>query len=143
MPSSSSGSPLTSCSQYAYGGGFDPNNPEHLYNMARSGMMRRPAVQRFDEYYRCYPIVMAPGPDRPELNYGSKIFLPPSALDKVSKLHVQWPLQLELINGEKGKHTHSGVLEFLAEEGRAYLPQWVCRDPASMHWSSGGADEFR
>ena len=86
---------------------------------------RRPVVQRFDEYYRCYPMVMSAGPERPELNYGSKILLPPSALDKVSKLHVQWPIMLELINGAQQKHTHAGVLEFVAEEGRAYIPQWV------------------
>lgn len=91
--------------------------------MARHG--RRPIIQRFDEYYRCYPVIMAPGNARPELNYGSKIILPPSALDKVSKLHVQWPLLMELINGEKGRHSHAGVLEFIAEEGRAYIPQWV------------------
>ncbi|KAF3765958.1 UFD1-domain-containing protein [Cryphonectria parasitica EP155] len=92
--------------------------------MARAGM-RGPASRRFDEYYRCYPMVMAPGPERSELNHGSKILLPPSALDKVSKLHVQWPLLMELINGEKGRHSHAGVLEFVAEEGRAYLPQWM------------------
>lgn len=109
---------LTSRFQYR----FDPSEAD-MYNFARGG--RRPIVQRFDEYYRCYPMVMAPGAERPELNYGSKIFLPPSALDKVSKLHVQWPLLMEIINGEKGKHSHSGVLEFVAEEGRAYLPQWV------------------
>ncbi|KAG5964326.1 hypothetical protein E4U57_005400 [Claviceps arundinis] len=108
--------------QPTYGGGFDPSNPEHLYNMARG---RRPIIQRFDEYYRCYPVVMAPGSERPELNYGSKIILPPSALDKVSKLHVQWPLLMEMINGEKGRHSHAGVLEFIAEEGRAYIPQWM------------------
>ncbi|KAH6621213.1 ubiquitin fusion degradation protein UFD1-domain-containing protein [Chaetomium sp. MPI-SDFR-AT-0129] len=68
---------------------------------------------------------MAPGAERPELNYGSKIFLPPSALDKVSRLHVQWPIMLELINGATSKHTHAGVLEFVAEEGRAYIPQWM------------------
>ncbi|KAK1772518.1 ubiquitin fusion degradation protein UFD1-domain-containing protein [Phialemonium atrogriseum] len=108
----------------AYGGpGFDPNNPADLYQMARGG--RRPMMQRFDEYYRCYPMVMAPGAERPTLNYGSKIFLPPSALDKVSKMHVQWPIMLELINGDKGRHTHGGVLEFVAEEGRAYIPQWM------------------
>lgn len=99
------------------GFGFDP------YGMARHS--RRPIIQRFDEYYRCYPVIMAPGSERPELNYGSKIILPPSALDKVSKLHVQWPLLMEMINGEKGKHSHAGVLEFIAEEGRAYIPQWV------------------
>jgi len=86
---------------------------------------RRPIVQRFDEYYRCYPIIMAPGNARPELNYGSKIILPPSALDKVSKLHVQWPLLMELINGAGPTQTHGGVLEFIAEEGRAYIPQWM------------------
>jgi len=68
---------------------------------------------------------MAPGAERPELNYGSKIFLPPSALDKVSRLHVQWPIMLELINGDKDRHTHAGVLEFVSEEGRAYIPQWM------------------
>lgn len=100
------------------GGGFDPYN--------HGGLGRRPIMQRFDEYYRCYPVIMAPGNPRPDLNYGSKIILPPSALDKVSKLHVQWPLLMELINGEKEKSTHAGVLEFIAEEGRAYIPQWVC-----------------
>lgn len=85
-------------------------------------------------------MVMAAGPERPELNYGSKILLPPSALDKVSKLHVQWPIMLELINGAQQKHTHAGVLEFVAEEGRAYIPQWVRwlahtrrRAPAEFH----------
>ncbi|KAJ2896346.1 putative Ubiquitin fusion degradation protein 1 [Zalerion maritima] len=87
------------------------------------GYSRRP--QRFDEYYRCYPLAMAPGAERPELNYGSKIFLPPSALDKVSRMHVQWPLLMELSNGAKGTHSHCGVLEFVAEEGRAYIPQWM------------------
>ncbi|OLN91937.1 Ubiquitin fusion degradation protein 1-like protein 1 [Colletotrichum chlorophyti] len=101
---------------------FDPSEAD-MYSFSRGG--RRPIVQRFDEYYRCYPMVMAPGPERPDLNYGSKIFLPPSALDKVSKLHVQWPLLMEIINGEKGKHSHAGVLEFVAEEGRAYLPHWM------------------
>lgn len=107
---------------------MNPNNPDDFLNMARGGM-RGPATRRFDEYYRCYPMVMAPGPERRDLNYGSKILLPPSALDKVSKMHVQWPLLMELINGEKGSHTHAGVLEFVAEEGRAYLPQWVSSSP--------------
>ncbi|KAK8129677.1 ubiquitin fusion degradation protein [Apiospora kogelbergensis] len=103
---------------------FDPDDPQSMY-MAARGMSRRPGMQRFDEYYRCYPIIMGPGPERPEFNYGSKILLPVSALDKVSKLHVQWPLTLELVNGALEKHTHAGVLEFTAEEGRAYIPQWM------------------
>ncbi|KAI1800844.1 UFD1-domain-containing protein [Daldinia bambusicola] len=104
---------------------FDVDDPAAMSYMARSGMMRGPAMRRFDEYFRCYPIIMAPGAERPELNYGSKIFLPPSALQKISQLHVQWPLMMELINGEKERQTHAGVLEFVAEEGRAYIPQWM------------------
>lgn len=30
-----------------------------------------------------------------------------------------------LINASQQKHSHAGVLEFVAEEGRAYFPQWV------------------
>ncbi|KAI0602200.1 ubiquitin fusion degradation protein UFD1-domain-containing protein [Biscogniauxia sp. FL1348] len=104
---------------------FDPDDPAAMYNMARSGMMRGGAPRRFDEYFRCYPMIMAPGPERPELNYGSKIFLPPSALQKISQLRVQWPLTMELVNGEKERQTHAGVLEFVAEEGRAYIPHWM------------------
>ncbi|KAL2265568.1 hypothetical protein VTJ83DRAFT_6668 [Remersonia thermophila] len=95
----------------------------HGYGL--DGGLRHGRAQRFDEYYRCYPLIMAPGAERPDLNHGSKIFLPPSALDKVSRLHVQWPIMLELINGATGKYTHAGVLEFTAEEGRAYIPQWM------------------
>lgn len=111
-----------------YRGGFNPfdaDDPAAMYHMARSGMMRGAAARRFDEYFRCYPIIMAPGTERPDLNYGSKIFLPPSALQKISQLHVQWPLMMELVNGEKERQTHAGVLEFVAEEGRAYIPQWM------------------
>jgi ubiquitin fusion degradation protein 1 len=87
--------------------------------------MGRPP-KRFDEYYRCYPTVMLPGPERPSLNYGGKIFMPPSALEKLSKLHIEYPMLFELINTPLEKTTHAGVLEFVAEEGKVYMPHWVC-----------------
>jgi len=31
----------------------------------------------------------------------------------------------QIRNDATGLSTHCGVLEFVAEEGRAYLPQWV------------------
>jgi ubiquitin fusion degradation protein 1 len=31
----------------------------------------------------------------------------------------------ELNNDPKATTTHAGVLEFIAEEGRVYAPQWV------------------
>ena len=68
---------------------------------------------------------MLHGPDRKEINYGGKIMLPPSALEKLTRLHIAYPMLFELHNGAKGITTHAGVLEFIAEEGRAYLPYWV------------------
>ena len=89
--------------------------------MQRGG---RPA-RRFDEYFRCYPIIMMRGPDREQANHGGKIFLPPSALDKLTRLHITYPMLFELANGAKEKSSHAGVLEFTAEEGRMYLPRWL------------------
>lgn len=82
-------------------------------------------TRRFDEYYRCYPVVMLPGPERETINHGGKVILPPSALDKLTRLHITYPMQFELINGSRGQMTHAGVLEFIAEEGKIYLPFWV------------------
>jgi ubiquitin fusion degradation protein 1 len=68
---------------------------------------------------------MMPGPDRDHLNYGGKIIMPPSALDKLTRLHITYPMLFELTNGQKQRMTHAGVLEFVAEEGKVYLPNWV------------------
>ncbi|RFU33378.1 hypothetical protein B7463_g2924, partial [Scytalidium lignicola] len=90
----------------------------------RSGMGRGPP-KRFDEYYRCYPTVMLPGAEREYLNYGGKMIMPPSALEKLTRLHITYPMLFELYNGQADKLTHAGVLEFVAEEGKVYLPNWM------------------
>lgn len=51
--------------------------------------------------------------------------MPPSALDKLTRLHITYPMLFELINGAKERMTHAGVLEFIAEEGKIYLPYWM------------------
>ncbi|KAI8882526.1 UFD1-domain-containing protein [Backusella circina FSU 941] len=80
----------------------------------------------FSENYRCFPIAMMPnGNDRENVNYGGKIILPQSALEKLSQLNISYPMLFKLVNGLEKKHTHAGVLEFIAEEGRVYLPQWM------------------
>jgi ubiquitin fusion degradation protein 1 len=89
-------------------------------------MMRRGGQpRRFDEYFRCYPVAMMAGPDRGEANMGGKIFLPASALDKLTRLHITYPMLFELTSSAAERVTHAGVLEFVAEEGRAYLPYWL------------------
>lgn len=107
-------------SAYGY---YQDDDPMAMYNMIRSGRGGPP--KRFDEYYRCYPTVMLPGPEREDLNYGGKIIMPPSALEKLTRLHITYPMLFELFNGQAERTTHCGVLEFIAEEGKVYLPHWM------------------
>ncbi|KAI9336798.1 ubiquitin fusion degradation protein 1 [Obelidium mucronatum] len=80
----------------------------------------------FNEYYRCYSVTMMPGNEREAINYGGKILLPPSALAKLSTLNIAYPMLFEITNEQyKDRSSHAGVLEFIAEEGKVYLPQWM------------------
>lgn len=82
--------------------------------------------QKFEDFFRCYPVAMMNDRIRKDdANYGGKIFLPPSALNKLTMLNIRYPMLFELTANENGRMTHCGVLEFIAEEGRAYLPQWM------------------
>ncbi|CCE62111.1 hypothetical protein TPHA_0B04420 [Tetrapisispora phaffii CBS 4417] len=82
--------------------------------------------QRFESFFRCYPISMMNDRIRKDdANFWGKIFLPPSALNKLTMLNIRYPMLFELTSNETGKVTHGGVLEFTAEEGRVYLPQWM------------------
>ena len=104
---------------------YDDTDPLAMYRAGMMGGRGAGRPRKFDEYYRCYPVVMMPGPERKSANYGGKIFLPASALDKLTQLHIEYPMLFELINGTKGTSSHAGVLEFTAEEGRCYLPHWM------------------
>ncbi|KAG0223286.1 ubiquitin fusion degradation protein [Actinomortierella wolfii] len=79
----------------------------------------------FHEQYRCYSVAMMQGNERQNVNYGGKIILPQSALAKLASLHIQYPMLFELSRGSQS--THAGVLEFIAEEGRVYLPHWMMK----------------
>ncbi|GME70577.1 hypothetical protein B5S31_g344 [[Candida] boidinii] len=100
----------------SFGGGFQMGGP----------VFGAPVNNTFDDYFRCYPISMMPEHNRKDnTNYGGKIFLPQSALHKLSMLNVRYPMLFKIDCSASGKSTHSGVLEFTAEEGRCYLPQWM------------------
>ncbi|KAJ2703187.1 ubiquitin fusion degradation protein, partial [Coemansia spiralis] len=102
-------------------GGFVPVQPFQRY----TGRQRQ-----FTRFYSAYPIA-AYGGNKTEANYGGKILMPPSALDELSQLEVVYPLLFKLQNDDSTddsgakRRTHCGVLEFVAEEGRVYLPQWM------------------
>jgi ubiquitin fusion degradation protein 1 len=83
------------------------------------------ANQGFEEDYRCYSTSFMQGNDKPDIHYGGKVIMPSSALDKLSRLNIAYPMLFELINEQENRKTHAGVLEFTAEEGRIYLPNWM------------------
>ena len=53
------------------------------------------------------------------------VILPPSALDSLSRLNIQFPMMFRISNKTTGMHTHCGVLEFIADEGYCYIPYWM------------------
>lgn len=51
--------------------------------------------------------------------------MPPSALSELTRLNIQYPMLFKLVTSNRSKSTHCGVLEFVAEEGKIYIPHWV------------------
>ncbi|XP_073011764.1 uncharacterized protein [Typha latifolia] len=79
----------------------------------------------FEQTYRCYPASFI---DKPQLETGDKIIMPPSALDRLASLHIDYPMLFELHNAATERISHCGVLEFIAEEGMIYMPYWVMQN---------------
>ncbi|ODN79302.1 hypothetical protein L202_03314 [Cryptococcus amylolentus CBS 6039] len=86
------------------------------------------APSAYDDYFKAYSVAMMNGRrERPELLYGGKIIMPPSALAKLSALDLPspWTFQLRNPKSPTTHTTHAGVLEFIAEEGIVHLPAWM------------------
>ncbi|KAM0949991.1 putative ubiquitin fusion degradation protein Ufd1 [Dioscorea sansibarensis] len=79
----------------------------------------------FEQTYRCYPASFI---DKPQLEIGDKIIMPPSALDRLASLHIDYPMLFELRNAAAERISHCGVLEFIAEEGMVYMPYWMMQN---------------
>lgn len=84
-----------------------------------------PPPTHFEQQLRAYSVLFLPGANRESVDQGGKIILPPSALERLAHLNIQYPMLFKLGNERADRTTHAGVLEFVAEEGRAYLPHWV------------------
>jgi ubiquitin fusion degradation protein 1 len=76
----------------------------------------------FEQTYRCYPASFI---EKPQIESGDKIIMPPSALDRLASLHIDYPMLFELRNADTDRVSHCGVLEFIAEEGMIYMPYWM------------------
>ncbi|CAD5226004.1 unnamed protein product [Bursaphelenchus xylophilus] len=85
---------------------------------------------RYQTRLRCYSAPYYQRADAKkiqEINYGGKILLPNSALDALIRLNIEYPMMFKLMSLDPAfqRTTHAGVLEFSAEEGKAYLPKWM------------------
>ncbi|KAG7401775.1 Ubiquitin recognition factor in ER-associated degradation protein 1 [Phytophthora boehmeriae] len=81
--------------------------------------------QRFDELYRVYPVSFC---DKAHLEDGDKILLPPSALETLARLHIEYPMLFKVTNQGVERSSHCGVLEFSASEGSCYMPYWMMQN---------------
>jgi Ubiquitin fusion degradation protein UFD1 len=99
-----------------FGGGYGDAR------MMMGGGGRRSA---FETQYQCFSSAMS---GRSNIDEGDKILLPPSALDALARMNVEYPMLFELRNDAIGKKTHCGVMEFSAEEGRCYVPFWMMQN---------------
>ncbi|KIO26260.1 hypothetical protein M407DRAFT_243812 [Tulasnella calospora MUT 4182] len=92
------------------------------------GPSRRANPRQYDEYFKAYSVAMMPNKERANLSYGGKIVMPQSALAKLTNLDVEPPWMFQLRNpSNPAASTHSGVLEFIAEEGCVHLPYWMMK----------------
>jgi len=88
-----------------------------------------PEIPRpFNTQYRCYSVSMLPGNERSDVEAGGKIIMPPSALDTLTRLHIVYPMLFKLSNKKVNRTTHCGVLEFVADEGKIYIPYWMMQN---------------
>ncbi|XP_076674416.1 ubiquitin fusion-degradation 1-like isoform X1 [Andrena cerasifolii] len=81
--------------------------------------------RRFNTQYRCFSVSMLPGTYRQDVERGGKIIMPPSALEQLTRLNIDYPMVFKLTNKKTNRITHCGVLEFVADEGKVYLPYWM------------------
>jgi ubiquitin fusion degradation protein 1 len=81
---------------------------------------RQPTV--FQQQYRVYPISRS---GKSVIANSDKILLPQSALILLAQLNITYPMMFEISNPQFQRKTHCGVLEFSAEEGICYVPDWI------------------
>ncbi|XP_075216022.1 ubiquitin fusion-degradation 1-like [Lycorma delicatula] len=85
-----------------------------------------PEIPRsFNKQFSCFSVSMLSGNEREDVERGGKIIMPPSALDHLTRLNISFPMLFKLTNVKTSRVTHCGVLEFIADEGKVYLPYWM------------------
>lgn len=52
----------------------------------------------------------------------------PSLAFLAARLKISYPMMFQVRNPTTGSFTHVGVMEFTAEEGKAYMPYWIMQN---------------
>lgn len=81
--------------------------------------------------FRCFPMAMLPSASEQKIaqvDLGGKLMLPSSALDRLTRLNIEYPMLFSVHNRRSGRNTHCGVLEFVADEGLAHMPHWMMQN---------------
>ncbi|KAL3633548.1 hypothetical protein CASFOL_022310 [Castilleja foliolosa] len=77
----------------------------------------------FQQTFVCLPFSKYKSP---HLQTGDKIVMPPSSLQQIINLPLRYPLTFKIQTFRTSdKVSHCGVLEFEAEEGHVYMPDWM------------------
>eukprot|EP00892_Ulva_mutabilis_P004339 jgi/Ulvmu1/2277/UM013_0124.1 len=87
-----------------------------------SGMFGALGGGFFDQNFRAYPVAFI---EKESAESGDKVILPPSSLNKLASMHVEYPMLFRVENKRGQRVSHCGVLEFIAQEGMCYMPQWM------------------
>ena len=102
------------------------------FNFGHMGLLgQRRVEETFDQTYQCYSVSFLQGKSREfiaKIENGGKIIMPPSALDILSRMNVMFPMLFSLYNSKTKRKTHCGVLEFVADHSRIYLPHWMMQN---------------
>ncbi|XP_072150004.1 uncharacterized protein [Setaria viridis] len=74
----------------------------------------------FVQYYRCLSTSLL---NKENLDEDSNfLIMPPSALDRLTGLNIEFPMLFQIKNPSTELATHCGVLEFIADEGFIHMP---------------------
>ncbi|KAK1367434.1 Ubiquitin fusion degradation 1 [Heracleum sosnowskyi] len=64
--------------------------------------------------------------NKTHLENGNRIIMPASAIHSVMpRRKIKCPMTFEITNLDSGKNSHCGVVEFSAEDGCVYIPDWM------------------
>ena len=82
----------------------------------------------FNQKFNVYPPSFLDS-DRPQVEEGDTIIMPAPCLDMLARLRISYPMLFEVTNeAAGGRKTHCGVLEFVAPEGKIFLPHWMMQN---------------